>query len=407
MRRTGLQGGANMRKGPRYGKLLTTKKVRDCVDLVLLKNTTRVLSLSERCGILPAMKHPTIALWTVFLLLVGFEFAGAVEVEISPTQDGEFIGAWWVHPPTKSDKLGLESPLGSGKWQLLGSEGPAVDAGKTFRPGARRSTWFAINLVADHDMTVRLKVGADGKLRTWLDGQAVGNHVRPHYLLWDDHVLELTLSKGRHQLRLETSRKKRQKNAGWRVIARIVDGDGGFPTGLRLVLPDADPAALLASTARLTTSRTLTQQGYGLTIGVDSAGGRPSGATLPWTATVRGKTVASGNVGDRPATVELNPREGHYTLKVVAGSRKWSEKQVFNRAWNTGLIEATRALADPCDQNQATLDSIQYGIEKLTGLVLENISDKKWLGEQVRLVGSWAKAAAGGTDPFIAQRGSF
>ncbi len=330
--------------------------------------------------------------------------------EVLPASDGEFLTSWYVAGPVRA-KAG---PPTNGAWQPLIGATHEVDAGKKRRPGKRQATWFRLQLRSSKAHTLHLKLGSDGAAQVLLNGKPLTRHERAHYMLWDDHIHRFDLAPGTHELLIKTTRKEKQKNSGWKIVCRIQDAASSrVPDGLTFHLPGLSEVDLhRAQAATLKTQRSLTKTGYRLKIGVQVSGSTPVGAQPGWTATLKGRAepVATGVIGAKPVTVDLKlPRDQEYQLNVVSAGRKWVVPFIFKRQWNSGLLQARADFvkADRSKQTVATLDSVEYNLRKLEGLVLDSIPDHKWLSQQIRLVGSWAAALAEGRDPLAKRRGDF
>lgn len=341
----------------------------------------------------------------------------AASMEWRPAADGDFLTAWYVAGPTSARRgaqlLAAGEP-GGRPWKPLIGGTPVVDGGRSRKPRQRQETWFGVVLVAERPMTVELKLGTSGHLAVFLDGTERSSWEKNHDALWDDHLLRLELSAGRHPLLIRTRRRESQRGAGWQIVARVHDpATSTVPAGLTFELPGLDkPGLRLAQASTLRAERTIVRGGYRLTLELPQTGSAPVGATGRWTAKLAGQRepIASGQIGGPAVAVDLQlPSDKTYLLSVTAEGRTWREKFIYQRAWNEGLTTARENLARTRRARfpEATLASVEYNVQKLEGHVLESIPDTRWLGEQIRKVRSWTDALAGGADPFVTQREDF
>lgn len=347
------------------------------------------------------------------LLAVLCVVPAAYATEIRPSADGGFLTAWHVYGPAskkrRADVLATEPGTTSG-WRTVVSPAENVDAGKPARPRKGAATWFGLVVVCDRALDLELKLGTDGDAVVFVDQKEVSRQQKSFYSLWDDHRVPLRLEKGRHSLVIETTRKEKQRNAGWTIVARIHDRTtSAVPAGLRFELPGlTDLERRRAEATSLQVTRTLTRTGYALTLTLAVTGSAPVGP-LPKFEVRLGRpkaVVARGRLGETKHVELKGLADKRHRLVVEAAGHRWEEEYEFRKAWNEGLLDAQADLKRmPATLPVGTRESLIYNRDKLERLVLEGIDDHTWLTGEVRRVQAWAAAAAAGKDPLATERG--
>ncbi len=338
------------------------------------------------------------------LLLVIAPTVAALEVR--PGSDGHFLTAWQTLTiPSREVATRLAAPL-NGRIGWVNAPGPYVDGGKALRPKKGLSVLFfqELEITGTQPIVAELGVGADGDFAVWLDGREVGRFQRRQLALWDDRVVRLTLAPGQHTLAIETYRKATQGGNGWRLAARLRDGSGGVPPGLRFHLPAIDDAAALhADGHEVTAHVTPTSRGFSVDVKVAPRGATVVGEKLAGEVSLGSRAVGRWNTG--PLEVALE-RDGQYSLGVTYGPRRFTRKLGFTRAWHE-LLAKTRASLATAKLAVAERDSLKWNLEELTRHVADNIPDTRWLDAELRRVAAWAETAAGGANPYDSLRGAF
>ena len=338
----------------------------------------------------------------------------SLAVEVTPSPDGDFLTAWAVAGPVAPSRgaalLAAGEPRGA-PWRALFAPSKTVDAGKDRRPKKGLETWFGLVLVADAPLVADLKLGSDGVADVFLDGKPISHYERPYGALWDDHVVPLRVEGGRHALLLRTTRKADQLGGRWRIVCRIHDRQGQVPKGLHVELPEVtDVPSANADAATLSVKRTLLKNGYRLAVELRRTGAFVRPQAVPWTASVSGRAVASGAIGDPAKTVDVAlDAGGPATLTITAGGRTWVEKLPYRKAWHEALAaaEADFAAVDTSRFPEGTVASLEYNLQRVRGHVLEGIPDTTWLDGEVQKVAGWMKTFRAGTDPLATWRGAF
>src|SRR5207247_6283778 len=106
-----------------------------------------------------------------------------------------------------------------------------------------------------------LFLGADDGVRVSVDGREVYARDEARPPREDDDVVPLDLGAGDHTVLL----KLHQRDGGWQLAARFVDGDFATPEGAYLSLPgtSADDARMLATKMSwVSVDRAVTDAGY-------------------------------------------------------------------------------------------------------------------------------------------------
>ncbi len=338
-------------------------------------------------------------------------------VERAPRQARDGFRGYWLG-------AGHGAPAVRGDWRPLDSRRPRLTLHDR---DADAITHLALDLEVDAPVTTWLALGCDDDALVWLDGELVPTGPFAGWLILDQQWVRLTLTPGRHELRVTAYNGR----GAWELSARLLDEYGRPESRVHLhrarpggdvPLDDATVAAAFVVELRGEVDDSGTVRGA---FSVEYGGGLPerpvvvcadvrdgaeeSGAlALPrclplaaWAAAPRRLSAPMGERDELTLTLTLHSADGATTRTF--------ERELHRHPEAAAALARARALAsDDTAWNglpEASRHSFAWTTERLAGLIADDYRHIRYTRELAAQLQAMADAVAAGVDPYRDVRG--
>ncbi|MCA9561938.1 MAG: prolyl oligopeptidase family serine peptidase [Myxococcales bacterium] len=302
-------------------------------------------------------------------------------------------------------------------WELIQSTGPDIDF--EWPRGRRNAALGYAELTFEEPFDGYLTLGADDDIAVWIDGLLLETPSLPGALVHDQHWAPLSLERGTHRLFFKTF----DYRGRWAVSLRLVDDRGAPYHNVRVTLPGVDDNPDLAldglSTRLFRTVSSNGQSQIAAELGFDGPVPPALDVLCARVESIeRCLPIASWAQGPRLLRVENTELGDRADLQLTYFSRAGTTTRTITTQWpeHSALI---RALVDarplvgrysetrPEWLGQGSLDSLEFEVARMTGLLEGGEPPSDWLDHQVDQLNRQVRELGAGRDPYRTQTGSF
>lgn len=317
-------------------------------------------------------------------------------------------------------------PLGAGglggadlrRWRYSPRNDPWVMIEKSHRPAV---AYAGLVLRSDRARTVELALGTDDGYELWLNKRRLRSSKERRRAASDTQLVSLELRGGDNVL---VMRLWRYQYGPWRLIARLVDKELAYPSGVTAALPGVKigAAQALVEFGALDIERELgaADEKIRARARLRFPAGAPllEGASLASLLRARGaerlkKTIDTA-AWRAPAPIDLfdealsvSSLTGEETVDVSAGGQSLREALALWPEHLRSLGQARRALGEPAVERLPRLsrESLAWRVEDLAASMASGLEDKRFLDREWKLTGELIEEAREGRDPYAERRG--